>query len=232
MTATSAPRDRRDEPDYPLPEASRWLGIAPGRLRVWLVGRPDPSRPGERLVDPVLTPALTEPLTLSFWNLVECSVLAAIRDEHGASFTAVRGALRTVARELGQQRPLIERAFSTDGVDLFVRRYGRLVSASEQGQAAMREVLDASLRRIDRDSAGLAKRLFPWLKEPTEPRILAVDPAIAFGRPVVVGTRVPAEVLCERFRAGDSIPHLADEYSVAPDLIEDLLRKWFAPAAA
>jgi uncharacterized protein (DUF433 family) len=232
MTATSAPRDRRDEPDYPLPEASRWLGIAPARLRSWLVGRPDPSRPGERLVDPLLTPALTEPLTLSFWNLVECSVLAAIRDEHGASLREVRTALRTVTREIGQQRPLIEQDFSTDGVDLFVRRYGSLVSASEQDQTVLREVLDASLRRIERDSAGLARRLFLWLEEPTEPRILAVDPAIAFGRPIVIGTRVPAEVLFERFRAGDSIRHLADEYAVAPDLIEDLLRKWFAPAAA
>ena len=233
MTATHTDsRDRRDMPNHPLTEASRWLGIKPGRLRDWLVGRPDPARPGKRLLEPVLAPALAKPPTLSFWNLVECSVLASIRDEHGASLQKVRKALRFVARELGQQRPLIEQEFSTDGVHLFVRHYGKLVSASQQGQTVMREVLEASLRRVDRDSDGLAKRLFPWLKEPNEPRILAVDPAVAFGRPIVAGTRVPAETLFERFRAGDSIQHLAAEYDVAHILIEDLVRIWFAAAAA
>jgi uncharacterized protein (DUF433 family) len=96
----------------------------------------------------------------------------------------------------------------------------------------MRGVFEASLRRVDRDCAGLARHVFPWLMEPTEPRILAVCPAIAFGRPFVVGARVPAEVLFERFLAGDSDQHLADEYALAPDLIEDLLSRWFALAAA
>ena len=224
--------DRRDLPNYPLTEASRWLGIKSGRLRVWLVGRPDPGRPGKRVIDPVLTPALDKPPTLSFWNLVECSVLASIRDEHKVSLQKVRKALGFVARELDRKRPLIEQDFSTDGVDLFVRHYGKLVSASQQGQTVMREVLEASLRRIDRDSAGLAKRLFPWLKAPTEPKVRAVDPPIAFGRPIVAGTRVPAETLFERFRAGETIQHLSDEYAVDPGLIEDLVRKWFATTAA
>ena len=97
---------------------------------------------------------------------------------------------------------------------------------------ASREILEAGLTRIERDEAGLAARLFPWRIDPHEPRIVAVDPRIAFGQPILASTRVPVEVVFERFRAGDTIAHLAEDYRVEPARIEDLVRNWFGPAAA
>lgn len=225
-------RDPRDIPNYTLPEAARWLGVVPNTLRGWLRGQEYPTKAGKRRAQPVVCPAGTDPLALSFWNLVECSVLATIRKQHDVSLQKVRRALAFVGKELGKQRPLIEQDFSTDGVSLFVERYGRLIDASQQGQTAMREVLEAGLTRIDRDTAGLAARLFPWRSDPREPRVVAVDPRIAFGQPVLASTRVPVEIVFDRFRAGDSMTHLAEDYGVGVDKIEDLVRKWFGPAAA
>lgn len=224
--------DPRDEPNYGVTEASRWLDVRPSRLRTWLCGQTYTTQQGRRRAAPVVTPASRDPLELSFWNLVECSVLATIRTRHDVSLQRVRKALDFVGKRLGKRRPLIEQDFSTDGVSLFVERYGELVDATADGQSAMREVLAASLTRIDRDAAGLAMRLFPWRRSPNEPRLVAVDPQIAFGRPVLVSTRVPIDVVLERFQAGDSIAHLADEYSVEPALIEDLVRNWFGASAA
>lgn len=192
MNPTHAPQDRRNLPNYTLQEAARWLGLTPSRLRVWLVGQTCTTQVGKRRMQPVVHPATVEPLGLSFWNLVECSVLGTIRQKHGVSLQKVRKALTYVARELGKARPLIEQEFSTDGVHLFVERYGKLIAASQQGQTAMREVLQAGLRRIERDDTGLAARLFPWRKDPSEPRIIAVDPRISFGRPVLAKTRFPS----------------------------------------
>lgn len=108
----------------------------------------------------------------------------------------------------------------------------KLIDATQEGQTAMREILRAGLMRIERDEAGLAARLFPWRHDPQEPRIVAVDPRVAFGQPILASTRVPVEVIFDRFLAGDTIEHLATDYRVAPDKIEDLVRKWFGSAAA
>jgi hypothetical protein len=44
---------------------------------------------GVRTAPPVIRPATRKPLELSFWNLVESSVLAAMRKTHGVSFQKV-----------------------------------------------------------------------------------------------------------------------------------------------
>ncbi|MCB9879174.1 MAG: DUF433 domain-containing protein [Planctomycetes bacterium] len=225
-------RDPRDVPNYTLPEAARWLGLASNTLRVWLRGQDYRTQSGKKHALPVVHPAGEGPLGLSFWNLVECSVLATIRKEHAVSLQKVRSALAYVGKELGMKRPLIEQEFITDGVGLFVDRYGKLIDASRQGQLAMREILSAGLTRIERDEEGLAARLFPWRSDPREPRVVAVDPRIAFGQPILASTRVPIEVVFDRFRAGDTISHLAEDYGVEQSKIEDLVRKWFGPAAA
>ena len=233
MTASPTDkRDPRDVPNYTLVESARWLGLAPNTLRVWLRGQDYPTKAGKRRAHPVVHPAGTDPLGLSFWNLVECSVLATIRKEHEVSLQKVRRALAYVAKELGKQRPLIEQDFSTDGVHLFVERYGKLIAASQQGQTAMREIMEAGLTRIERDAKGLASRLFPWRNDPREPRIVSVDPRVAFGQPVLAATRVPVDVIFDRFRAGDMLDHLAEDYRVERDKIEDLVRKWFGTAVA
>lgn len=180
---------------------------------------------------PVIRPAATKPVELSFWNLVECSVLAAIRKTHGVSFQKARKALLYVERELGQRRPLIQEQFATDGVHLFVQRYGKLIAASENGQTVIREVIEASLTRIECDRSGLASRLYPWSHDPTEPRVVSVDPQVSFGRPTVVDSGVPVEVLLERFRAGDTIEQLASDYRVAASRVEDVVR-WAAGGSA
>ena len=231
-TKPTEKRDPRDLPNYTLGEAARWLGLVPNTLRVWLRGQNYPTKGGTRRAQPVIHPAAPDSLTLSFWNLVECSVLFTIRKQHGVSLQKVRPALSYVARELGKERPLIDQDFSTDGVGLFVEHLGKLIDASQQGQLAMREILEAGLTRVERDETGLAARLFPWRSDPHESRIVAVDPGIAFGQPVLVTTRVPVDVIFDRYRAGDTMEHLAADYRVDRDTIEDLVRKWFGAAAA
>jgi len=210
------PHDPRDLPNYTLAEAARWLAIKPNRLRVWLLGQKHHTKPGAWKSAPVVEPAQSAPLVLSFWNLVECSVLSSMNVQHKVPLQQVRRALGYVAKERAIQRPLID--------------------ASGQGQIAIREVLAAELsripwNRIERDADGLAARLFPWRRSPEEPKIVAVDPKIAFGQPVLVHTSVPLQVLFDRFRAGDTLAHLAAEYLVKPRILEQAVRAWYGPAA-
>ena len=91
-----------------------------------------------------------KPPNLSFNNLVEAHVLSAIRRKHEIPFPKVRRAVEFVQERLGVDRPLLDQQFETDGVEIFVRELGQLVSASQSGQLAFREVLQQHLSRIER----------------------------------------------------------------------------------
>ncbi len=77
----------------------------------------------------------------------------------------------------------------------------------------MRALLSAYLKRIERDDAGLAIRLFPFTPRLSQdsPRLISIDPRVAFGRPVIAGTRIPTVEIAERYKAGDSIATLLRE---------------------
>ena len=78
----------------------------------------------------------------------------------------------------------------------------------------MREVVETLLKRIDRDTRGLAARLYPWRKSPDEERVIELDPERALGRAVLVGTSISIDVLRARRRAGDSVKRLAKDYAI------------------
>jgi hypothetical protein len=117
------------------------------------------TRRGQRLFEPVISVPDKTLSLLSFINLVEAHVLDAIRREHEIPLQKIRKARRYLSKQLDSRHPLAEQRFETDGVDLFVRTYGELVTISRSGQLAIRRVMEAYLRRIERDHAGLAARL-------------------------------------------------------------------------
>ena len=142
-------------PAYTAVRAAQLVRLSRSTLRLWARGDGEHSA--------LFAPAERSPLTLSFSNLVETFVLASMRRVHGISMQRVRKALRFVGRELGVQRPLIHARFRTDGVRLFVDHAGELLDVTSPEQALLREVLDASLERIEwgRD---VAERLYPWVR--------------------------------------------------------------------
>jgi uncharacterized protein (DUF433 family) len=213
-------RDPRDVPTYGVVEAARYMRLPPTTLRQWVTG-------SSRVIR--LTPG--RPPLLSFWNLIEAYVLGGLRRRHRVPLQRVRKALRYVERELDTPRPLIEQQFMTDGLDLFVEEYGRLINASRAGQTAMRSLLEATLERVERDPRGVAQRLFPWAREPSEPREVELDPRRAFGKLVVAGTGIPTAIIADRLRAGDTLAHLADDYGLALEQVGAALRwELHAPA--
>jgi uncharacterized protein (DUF433 family) len=221
--------DPREMPAYGIDEAAVYLQIPRATLRSWVVGRNYPVKGGERAFRPLILPAAEEGgRLLSFFNLVEAHVLAAIRRVHRVDLRAVRNAIDFLDRRYGTSHPLADQSFVTDGKDLFVQELGRLIAASASGQLAMRQVLDAHLQRIDRDALGGAERLYLFTRAGSPagdpPRTVVVDPRVAFGRPVLAGTGIPTSVIAERFKAGESVEELAEDYGRSASEIEEALR--------
>jgi uncharacterized protein (DUF433 family) len=163
---------------------------------------------------------------LSFVNLIELHVLAAIRRHHGVDMPRVRTALRHLERRFDSRHPLVDREMLTDGTDLFTEQLGTLVNLSREGQLAMRETLGAHLHRIERDAKGLAIRLYPFTRAgvAAAPRFIVIDPRTAFGRPVIAGSRIPTADVFERFKAGDSLETLVAEYGRQTEEIQEAIR--------
>jgi uncharacterized protein (DUF433 family) len=189
-------------------------------LRLWACGD------GERKA--LFTPASRTPPLLSFSNLIEAFVLASMRQVHGISMQRVRKALHYVGNQLGHKRPPIHAGFRTDGVSLFVQQADRLLNVSADGQTVLREVVEASLQRIDWEG-GFAARLYPWVRvrggaAAQEPRTIVIDPRRGFGQPSIAGTGIEARIVAGRYRAGESILVLAEDYRVGLEQVEDAIR--------
>lgn len=231
MTANPSILDSRDRAAYPIGEVAAYLRVPVSTLRLWTLGQRYATRRGEgKFARPLFDVAARRPPTLSFWNVVEAYVLTTLRRHHEVPMQTVRKALDYVERRLRVDRPLIQKVFLTDGVSLFLEEYRELVTVSAEGQLACRKLLEGSLKRVDRDLNGLALRVCPWVNSPDEPKHILIDPKRAFGKPIVSGTGIPTNIIVERFRAGDSIAHLAEDYRLTPEQVETALR-WETRAA-
>ncbi len=210
--------DPREMPAYGPAEVAHYLNIPVSTVRYWSVGKDHHS--------PLIEPAGIRPLILSFRNLVELHVLSAVRRRHRISMPNVRGALDYVQNELQLSRPLADKRFQTNGVDLFVEHYGDLINASRQGQLAMKEVLGAALVGIEWNNAGQPVRLFPYTRKEIAGAtdIIMIDPTVSGGRAVIRGSRIAVEVVAERYKAGESIRDLALDYGRELEDIEEAIR--------
>jgi uncharacterized protein (DUF433 family) len=203
---------------YAVRDAARYLGVPPATLRAWVFG--------QRGFRSVIRPADSRSRDLAFINLVEAHVLDGLRRQHRLSLEKVRTAMACLTREFRSDRPLIEHKLSTDGLDVFVELYGRLINASRENRLAIRRVLEAYLRRIEWDEHGRVARLYPFTRalEFDEPRVVVIDPRVAFGCPVIAGTNIPTAIVTQRWKAGEPIEELARDYGRQTLEIEEALR--------
>ena len=218
--------DVRELPAYELAEAAHYLRLPRATLRAWVAGMSYGAGSERKFFKPIIRRAAKSPVGLSFINLVEAHVLGAIRRRYRVDMPAVRRAVDFLKRELGSPHPLADHKFETNGVDLLISHHGQFISVSQGGQIAVRELLAAHLKRIDRDKHEIPIRLYPFIHSVTsdEPRNIVIDPFISFGKAVIAGTGVSTEIVAERFKAGESADELASDYSCAREKIEEAIQ--------
>src|SRR5262245_3190374 len=209
-----------------MAEAAHHVQLPPATVRSWLLGRRYLTEAGERFFRPLVAVADARGRRLSFRDLTELHILGALRREHQIRMPAVRRAIDYLRKLFGDDHPLSAEQMLTDGKDLFIERYGHIVSVSQQGQMALKAVLDLYLKRIERDKAGAPVRLYPFTRSQIEdaPRSVVIDPHVQFGQPCLRGTGIPTAVIVERYKAGDSIQTLTKDYRRTAHEIEEAIR--------
>jgi uncharacterized protein (DUF433 family) len=103
----------------------------------------------------------------------------------------------------------------------------------------MRDLIGLHLERVEWDKDGFVARLYPFTRsrrtaaaEDSQPRVVTMDPRIEFGRPVLKSSAVPTAVIADRYKAGESIADLAEDYGEDPLNIEEAVRCELQPAKA
>ncbi len=206
-----------DAPAYTPAVVAHHLRLPATTVRYWTLGR-DPYKPVIVLADP-------RAHLLSFRNLVEIHVLSAVRRRHAVTLPAIRKAVEYLRRAFSSVHPLSDEQMKTDGKHLFVEKFGQLINASKEGQLVMEALLEAHLKRVERDDTGLPVRLFPFTRpRPEGPQSVVIDPRVQFARPCITGTGVPTAVVVERFKAGEGLTSLASDYGREVSDVEEAIR--------
>ena len=226
MTKTRRQRpgsNPRETPAYGVAEAAHYVRLPVATLRSWIAGREYLTRTGVRTSHPLVRPADTFTPLLSFSNLIEAHVLRALRTDHAVSIKDVRIAVRYAETELGIDRLLLSKELRASGKQLFLERYGELLSLSRSGQIALKKVFEAHIARVEWNHFQFPVRLYPFLRAETSDaaKPIAIDPTIQFGRPIVLRRGLSTRAIADRVDAGEPLASLAEDYALEIREIEE-----------
>lgn len=230
MTTADTHDERFTAPLYTAAEAARFLGVPTSTLVTWAKGyvRRPPGRPpvhGERIVTSADAPRNFP--TIPFVGLAEGMVLAAFRSA-GVSLQHIRRAVTILEDEIGVEYALASRRLYSDGA-VILFDYADAHGDDELGgltevvsrQRVFSPVVREYLTRIEYGRDGWARLL---VSPATRDRVVVVDPRRAFGQPIFVHGAAPVESVVSRWKAGESIEHVAEDFGVPASDVEDYLR--------
>ncbi len=226
VSATVVILDPNELPRYSVPEAARYLRMAQATVKSWVSGRSYPVTGGQKYWEGLIERPDEDDPRLSFSNLIEAHVLLALRKQFRVKMKEVRTALLYAKERFGIDRVLLSSQLRATKGNVFLEHLNQLTNIGKGGQAAMPEVLEAYLERVEWDLAGFPKRIFPLTRAEhlDAPKILAIDPKLAFGRPIVERKAIKTSAIAERFLAGESIADLAEDYDLEVFEVEEAIR--------
>lgn len=205
---------------YSLAEAGKLLRVSPTTIRRWLFGYrygPHGSRTEqEPLWRPQYGVDQEEPL-LGFRDLLEARIVRGLRELH-IGLPTIRACLDFAREVVEDDHPFSTRRFKTDGRRLFLESGdGRLIELKVR-QHVFKRIVEPSFVDLDFDAEAASR----WWLLPGK-RTVVLDPARAFGQPIVAEHAIPTARLAQAFAAEGSVNRVARLYELKPALVRDAL---------
>jgi uncharacterized protein (DUF433 family) len=209
--------DPRDLPLYTPADAAYYLDIHPKTLGTWIRGRTYPTVQGDQFFRPVIEMADLENGLLSYFNLAELHVLAATRYEHKVGFPAIRAAMDTIIKKFpNEHHPLISQEFKTNGADLFLQTVQENENLSRPQQLNFKLIMDEFLQNVIADDDQLIWKIYPLIAGQPDDHIISIAYGISSSQPAIDDRGVPVWLLYDRYKAGETVDDLADDFSIPP----------------
>jgi uncharacterized protein (DUF433 family) len=207
--------DSREQALYTVPEAARFLGIQPMTLATWVYGRTYWTKAGRKFWERVIAPADPKMGLLSFFNLAEAHILAATRYKHKVPFPSVRTAIANVIDKypIAKAHPLLSHDFYTDGKYLFIKTIEETVDLSS-AQLPLKQIMDYYLERVVRDEQDNPFKVYPIVPGVEVNKVVSIISGVSSSRPVIDGTGVQVAIVWRRFKAGEQLEALAEDFEI------------------
>jgi uncharacterized protein (DUF433 family) len=215
---------------YSRVEAGHLLSLSAGRIGSWVRGYryswgpKEKRRHGEQpAVIKTDIPIIDGSLAISFLELVELFVVKQFRDKN-IPLQTVRVAWNHAARAFNTLHPFANRRVFTDGGRIFMALRDddlapdvlEVSSRRSPFQIIAGPVFKNSIKGIEFDEeTELARRWWPEGRDVP----VVLDPMIAFGAPVIAGTRVPTAILA-RYSETRPVSAVADAFELPAERIE------------
>lgn len=213
---------------YTVGQAAHLAGTTAATVRRWLLGY---EAPGHRM-QPVFGneggAVGKGPLTVSFLQLIELSVVARFR-----AATSGKVSLDRLRRAHEYARGELRLAYPFATLQLFESGGHILHQFEEQnpgpgvlaldlkGQWVLPGIVREEREQLDfGESDPFAVRWFPRGREVP----IVVDPRIAGGRPTIEHSGVTIDTIQRRWRARESIKLIAQDYELRPEVVEEALQ--------
>jgi uncharacterized protein (DUF433 family) len=218
-------------PNYTVEESARYLIVPVSTIKYWSIGGAGAA--------PLTTVYSRRPLLLSFKNLVELYVLESLKEFHDIGLPRIRRSVEELRIEKPSKYPLADYQLATRSRKIYLEGdRDELINLTASGQHAFKAIMNPFLKRVERNAQGIAERLFPFTSRQHQqnpdraPRVVVIDPRVAFGMPVLVGSRISTAFLMSRKNGGASISKLARDYGRSETEIEEAISLEEAKAAA
>lgn len=226
---------RFDIPLYTVAEAARFLGVPPTSFGNWARGYRVTFRSRKPVVGrPIVTSfeAARHYPSIPFVGLAEGFVVLAFR-KAGVSLQHIRKAVAVLEREVGIEHALASQRLFTDGASVLYdyaedEHDEELLTHVVTQQRVLADVIREYLRLITYGSDGWPEKL---VSPATSRPVVVADPERSFGQPIFIRGGVRVEDVFDRWRAGESLAEVAEDFGVPPEDVEDILRVAL-PAAA
>jgi len=211
-------------PRYTISEGARLARTSPQNVRRWLLGY---RAPGHKM-EPVLGErAKSDTQLLSFLDVCELGVVAAYRKDPGAvPLERLRQAYDFASRNLGLEHPFASERLRREGGHVlyeFSREHpgpGVLV-LDLHGQYVLPDAVSGVIAQFEFGAADhLAHRWYLLGRQIP----VVIDPERGSGMPTVDGRNLRADFLTGRWKAGESIAELAEDYELEASVVEAALR--------
>jgi uncharacterized protein (DUF433 family) len=212
---------------YTVPEASRLTNVSSQRIRRWVKGYTFSVRDERRSSEAVWTsqlPEIDEKVAVSFLDLMEIRFVSAFLD-FGVSWPTVRlAALR--AKELFEStHPFSTKRFRTDGKTIFAeildeRKDPALLDLVRKQYAFQRVIKQSLYAGLDFSNRDVVLRWWPMGRQ----KSVLIDPARAFGQPIIKASNIPTALLASAYAAERSYDRVAAWYDIEPRAVRDAVQ--------
>jgi uncharacterized protein (DUF433 family) len=206
---------------YTFSEAGHLAHVSASTVRNWLFGYT--SRYGGE-VAPLFRSPGESGATVSFLQLIEIVLAGNFRKSERVSFQTVRHAYENARTQWNIEYPFAHLRLEALGGHIVQRlrseRPGRSLQALDEPQQwTLPGLVLATISQLDYE-LDLAARWYPVGK--TLP--IVVDPRVSAGIPTVIGRGVTIGVIHKRFKAGQRLDFIAQDFELETATVEEAVR--------